>query len=365
MKKEASTRKAESFFMVYGWMAKLKLSASELLVYGLIHSFSSSSPEGFKGSANYIATTLGLTSRTILTVLRKLTDKQLIQKKKAGRYCNYSITPMKDFHTSPMKDLHTIYEESSQVSMKDFHIIHEDLSYHSKDISKVDIKSSSSETTTTFLINLCKTQGYPIENKKAQEAINAGICHDWLVGAFTYPERIAEKIKEEYSDRSPEEKRKLFISLLPKLDIIDNFSEWRKNKEAETETKEKYKQQEAAENERQQRIKEVRITQTTCPNCKSKFIPETERGSCSCGWDYYFCEELEKYEFQEAISLTDAFKEITKAKTEKQIDFDDLPEPLKDRYRAEFKKFTNEGMLFDTAEYKAWNIVLTEYKESA
>jgi len=221
--------KNDNYFIVYDWMFKLGLTGSDLLIYALIHSFSKDGAADFHGSSEYIAKRLNITSRTVLNTLKRLTEKEMIEKNKKGRYRNYTTVSMKNLHTSSMKDFHTIYENSSQVSMKDFPVIYENSSHHIKSNNKAYNKSSSSNEQAAAFINLCKNNGHHITETIAKEALESGIEGSWLSGNYTYPEYIAEVVGK----RCPNNPTGLFISLLSASDKKNEFPAWREEKEAE------------------------------------------------------------------------------------------------------------------------------------
>jgi len=319
------SKKNEGFLHLPLCMAReLELSGNELLIYAMIYGFSKDGTKEFHGSADYIAKSFYMTSRTVLSVLKKLTDKGLIQKRVAGRYCNYTTLPMKDFHTSceedpqePMKNLHTTYENISGVSMKDFHNNDENSSYHINSDIIVDINSGSSTETTTTLKNICKSLGINILDKQAQKAIDSGIIQSWLSKPFTYPEYITEVVQERCPNEPLTKNTGLFIKLLSAKDKIKDYPEWRKNKEKETAAEEKRRQKEAEEQERQNRINQAKENYPkTCDNCGASLAAlEGLRGSCSsCGWSYSFNEEQESWEFYEHRSLAEDLKNIIRCK---------------------------------------------------
>jgi predicted transcriptional regulator len=145
--KIANSRKDENYLTIYGWMTnRLKLSGNELLVYGLIYSFARSEKADFHGSAGYIASALNMSRRTVVSTLKSLTNKGLIQKRAAGRYCNYSVSPVQNLHTSCVEIAHVSVQNLLEPA-QNLHQASANSSHHIKDIGqsyfKADIKNDS------------------------------------------------------------------------------------------------------------------------------------------------------------------------------------------------------------------------------
>jgi len=174
-----------------------------------------------------------------------------------------------------------------------------------------------SETTTVVFINKCKSLGYSLDNMAAQKILNTGIDPSWLEGSFTYPEYIDQAIKEKYADKPPEQKQKLFRTILTAEDRINAFPEWRKTREAEAVAQEEHRQREAATREKRQRIDEARSDKPkTCGHCGGAITIDSDRGNCpSCGWYYIFNEEKPAWEFNEPFNLSAEFKNILQNKS--------------------------------------------------
>ena len=65
--------KNENFITIQGWMVnELKLTGNELTLYALIYGFSQDGESKFKGSAQYMADSLGISRRATLELLKKL-----------------------------------------------------------------------------------------------------------------------------------------------------------------------------------------------------------------------------------------------------------------------------------------------------
>ena len=85
---------ADSFIPVYDWMLDLPIHGSEILLYAIIHSFSSSAGS-FTGSQQYLARRAKLTRQSVNSILRQLEEKQLVLKtdymKDNVKYCVYRV----------------------------------------------------------------------------------------------------------------------------------------------------------------------------------------------------------------------------------------------------------------------------------
>jgi len=74
--------KPENYITVCGWMVTdLNLSGNDLLVYALIYGFSQDTNSVFSGTARYIADWLNVRKETVLQILKRLTDKGLLEKR--------------------------------------------------------------------------------------------------------------------------------------------------------------------------------------------------------------------------------------------------------------------------------------------
>jgi len=171
------------------------------------------------------------------------------------------------------------------------------------DQSSSDKSSSSTETTTTFL-NICKSLGYSIGSGTAQE-ITSGMDPAWLSGAFTYPEYIAEAILKNYAEKPPEEKRKLFRTILAKEDRKKDFPDWRRAKEEASAAEEKRLRQEAEGRAKQTKLNEARAGKpTTCTNCGEELEYKNERGYCpSCDYRCYFNEKTSEWTISPPVTF--------------------------------------------------------------
>ena len=83
----------KNYIVVQGWMIRLGLTPSELLLFALIRGFCSYKGATFKGSLTYIQTWLGCARPTAVRLLNSLESKGLIARKKGdGKHTSeYSL----------------------------------------------------------------------------------------------------------------------------------------------------------------------------------------------------------------------------------------------------------------------------------
>lgn len=68
------------------------LSGNELLIFGIIYGFSQAKKTSYTGTTDYLKIWTGLGERTILRILKKLTDSGVLKKRKVGsNECHYSV----------------------------------------------------------------------------------------------------------------------------------------------------------------------------------------------------------------------------------------------------------------------------------
>ena len=73
--------KDHNYITIQGWMVnRLKLSGNELLAYAIVWGFSQDGRSSFRGSGQYLADALGVSRRSIVTILSKLVDKGHLKK---------------------------------------------------------------------------------------------------------------------------------------------------------------------------------------------------------------------------------------------------------------------------------------------
>lgn len=94
MKNKNCLIKDKNFIVIHGWMInKLNLGGNELMVYSIIYGFTQTEEMWFTGSVNYIAQWVNTTKRTIYTILKSLSEKNLIIKEDQlinnVKFCRY------------------------------------------------------------------------------------------------------------------------------------------------------------------------------------------------------------------------------------------------------------------------------------
>lgn len=116
----------DSYIQIYHWMNYFKGAKKE--VYALIHSMTiNSERQQFDGSAEYMACRVGTSRRSIMTILKELTESGFIEKTdiyiNAIKYCAYATT------SQGVKKLHRGCEETSQGG-------YEETSHNKKEFNK-------------------------------------------------------------------------------------------------------------------------------------------------------------------------------------------------------------------------------------
>ena len=88
--------KEGNYITIQSFMSKeLKLKGNELLVYAIIYGFSQTENQYYTGSRQYLATWCNITKKSVDIALKKLLDKELIEKeeeyKNNVKYCRYKV----------------------------------------------------------------------------------------------------------------------------------------------------------------------------------------------------------------------------------------------------------------------------------
>ena len=81
--------------VIQGWMRNiLELKGTDLMVYAIIYGFSQQDGHWFNGSLQYLADWTGTSKQCCINSLKRLMDRQLIQKEEilenGVKYCRYS-----------------------------------------------------------------------------------------------------------------------------------------------------------------------------------------------------------------------------------------------------------------------------------
>lgn len=113
--------KDENFINIQGWMVnKLGLMGNELICYALIYGFCQDGKSVFSGGLKYVARWLNISERSAIDVLKRLSEKGLIEKKNcdAGKVNGYICRPVDKSVDNPVDKLLIGGEESSGVGVK-------------------------------------------------------------------------------------------------------------------------------------------------------------------------------------------------------------------------------------------------------
>ena len=105
---------SENYASLQGWMrTELGLKGNELLTFAIIYGFTQDGDSYFTGSAQYIADWCGITKRAALDILKKLSEKGMIEKREvfenSVKFCHYRC---KNF-AGVVKKVHGGGEETS------------------------------------------------------------------------------------------------------------------------------------------------------------------------------------------------------------------------------------------------------------
>ena len=88
--------KNNNFITIQGWMVnEIGLSGNELLLYALIYGFSQDEQNSFNLSLSYTTKWLNVSKQTVLGLLKKLIEKNLIEKtektENGVKFCSYRV----------------------------------------------------------------------------------------------------------------------------------------------------------------------------------------------------------------------------------------------------------------------------------
>ena len=107
--------KKENYVVLQGWMvSELGLKGNELIIYAIIYGFSQITGTSFKGSLNYLSDWTNTSKQSVITQLKNLVGKGLIEKreivKNNVKFCEYvcsqNILPVvKNFEQGWSKNL--------------------------------------------------------------------------------------------------------------------------------------------------------------------------------------------------------------------------------------------------------------------
>jgi rubrerythrin len=162
------------------------------------------------------------------------------------------------------------------------------------------------ETTTTNFINECAKAGFRLDWKIAGKILTEHpIDPAWIAGEFSFPEFVADTIKESYPGKSPAEQKRLFISGFQWEDLRDKYPAWREHHRKEAEA---HQRREAAEAEERRKDEARRNPPATCGHCGT-VLASDNRACPSCGRMLFFDDESEAWKFQEPVNFSAAFQQ--------------------------------------------------------
>jgi hypothetical protein len=170
--------------------------------------------------------------------------------------------------------------------------------------------SKQPETTTTILnfLNESKKAGFPLDRKIAGKILaESPIDPAWLSGPFSFGEFAADTVKESYPNKSPAERKRLFISAFQWEDLQEEYPAWREQRGQEAEAKQR---QEVAEAEERCKTESWRNSPTVCGHCGCPLDPDS-RVCPSCGWIHFFDDESGAWLFHEPVNLLETFQQYS------------------------------------------------------
>lgn len=116
----------KNYITIQGWMIEnLDIKGNELILFALIYGFSQNINSEYKGSLTYISKGLKLSRRSVISLLNKLIEKDLIIKIKnpsgnSFKYNDETITKiLSSEESTPVKKVHRGGEESTPVSSEE------------------------------------------------------------------------------------------------------------------------------------------------------------------------------------------------------------------------------------------------------
>ncbi len=96
----------EKYIVIEGWMCKLGLTPNELLVFAIVYGFSQSERGAFTGRLEYIARMINITKRSVIRIMNRLVEKELVVKEEGnmtGRYSKCSAYSVRGDKLSRVK----------------------------------------------------------------------------------------------------------------------------------------------------------------------------------------------------------------------------------------------------------------------
>ena len=153
-----------------------------------------------------------------------------------------------------------------------------------------------------------RNNGFFIDQHTAANFCDCGLEPDWMQGAHSFFEFVAEKIQSTYGNKPQAEQKALFISAVRTWDELrDEYPGWKAKKD----------EQDIAFARKASERRAWDAHPVTC-SCGNSLRLWNEMFHCdSCGGDYRFDKEGLKWEYEEQVkgeSLTESFMERIKGK---------------------------------------------------
>lgn len=110
-----------NYYTVQAFMVKeLELKGLDLNIFAIIYGFSQDGKTYFRGSINYLMEWTGASKRAIINSLNDLTEKELLIKKKDGKYSTYKVNINRCKNYTPqVQKVHSIGAKSAPNNIYD------------------------------------------------------------------------------------------------------------------------------------------------------------------------------------------------------------------------------------------------------
>lgn len=180
----------------------------------------------------------------------------------------------------------------------------------------IDVKDSGNnrvvlekQPTTTIILNFLnesKKAGFTLDKKIAEKILRENpIDPTWQKGPFCFTVFVANVITDLYSDKSPAEQKRLFISAFHWEDLREDYPAWRQRC---IEVEEARRLKEAVEAEERRKDEAWRNRPVICGHCEA-VLASDDRVCPSCSWMPFFDEESEAWKFHEPVNLSAEFRQ--------------------------------------------------------
>lgn len=244
---------SKNFIAIQGWMrTELNLSGNELIAYALIYGFSQDGESAFGGSLQFVADWLGVTKDNARLLLKRLTERGIINKTEIYRngvkFCDYSVVkttertlsgqclnnegstetvtgvPLKQWwgstETVPHNNIHNNTDKNIEKENTYISSFHSDISVREKQANRRFIKPTVEEVRAYI-----SEKNYPID---AEQFWNFYEAKGWMIGKSpmkNWKSCIATWLKNGRSNSPTSEP---FVSKLnnPRMDEYDTETTW-------------------------------------------------------------------------------------------------------------------------------------------